>query len=77
MTMIHVVMTDLGQTTAPMQRAFRPLRRYWKMFREWQERNAVRSAMDVLSDRELQDIGTTRGEIEFVARSRIADPRRR
>jgi len=76
MTMIHVVMTDLEQTTAPMQRAFRFLKRYWTLLRERQNRNALRGAMYGLSDRELQDIGTTRGEIEFVVRSRLVDPRR-
>lgn len=74
MTAIYVV-TDLGQTAAPMRRAFRFFRRYWKMLREWQERNALRGAINSLSDRELQDIGTTRGEIEYVARSRFIDPR--
>jgi len=75
MTTIYVV-TDLGQTIAPIQRAFRTLKRYWKLLREWQNRNALRGAMYGLSDRELQDIGTTRGEIEFVVRSRFGDPRR-
>jgi len=28
-----------------------------------------------LSDRELMDIGTTRGEIDYVASNRIIDPR--
>jgi uncharacterized protein YjiS (DUF1127 family) len=28
-----------------------------------------------LSDRELMDIGTTRGEIDYVASNRDADPR--
>jgi uncharacterized protein YjiS (DUF1127 family) len=28
-----------------------------------------------LSDRELMDIGTTRGEIDYVASNRLVDPR--
>jgi uncharacterized protein YjiS (DUF1127 family) len=68
MTTIYVV-TDLGQTASPMQRAFRFFRRCWRMIREWQQRHALRGAMYSLSDWELQDIGTTRGEIEHLARS--------
>ena len=73
MTTIYVV--DHRQTTAPMQRTFHVFRRYQQMFREWQERNAVRGALYGLSDNELQDMGTTRGEIEHVARCRSIDPR--
>lgn len=74
MTTIHVV-TDLGQTAAPMRRAFRLFKRYWSMLREWRERDALRGALYNLSERDLQDIATTRGEIEYVARSRFVDPR--
>ncbi len=74
MTTIYVA-TDLGQTVAPMRRAFRLFIRYWKMLRKWQERNALRDVLYNLSDRELHDIGTTRGEIEHVARSRCVDHR--
>jgi len=74
MTTIHVV-TDFGQTAAPMRRAFRLFKRYWNMLRERRERDALRGALYNLSERDLQDIATTRGEIEYVARSRFVDPR--
>ena len=70
MSTIYVT-TGFGQTTTPMRRALRLFKTYWSMLRERQQRNALRSAMYNLSDRELQDIGTTRGEIEYVARSRF------
>jgi uncharacterized protein YjiS (DUF1127 family) len=70
------VVTDFGQTAAPLRRALRFAQRYWSMLRKWRERDALRSALYGLSDRELQDIGTTHGEIEYVARFRAADPRR-
>jgi uncharacterized protein YjiS (DUF1127 family) len=35
----------------------------------WNERRATRNALSQLSDRELDDIGLTRGDIDVVARS--------
>lgn len=35
---------------------------------EWNDRRATRNALSRLSDRELEDIGLTRGEIDAVAR---------
>ncbi|MGX0876194.1 uncharacterized protein YjiS (DUF1127 family) [Roseovarius sp. MBR-154] len=35
----------------------------------WNERRATRNALSQLSDRELDDIGLTRGDIDAVARS--------
>ena len=49
--------------------------RYWDAFQEHRERQKLRAAMSDLSDRELMDIGTTRGEIDFVASHRGIDPR--
>jgi uncharacterized protein YjiS (DUF1127 family) len=66
MSTIYVT-TGLGQTTTPMRRALRLFEKCLSMLCEWQQRNALRGVMYGLSDRELQDIGTTRGEIEYVA----------
>jgi uncharacterized protein YjiS (DUF1127 family) len=48
---------------------------YWDAFRERRERQRLRLALCDLSDRELMDIGTTRGEIDYVASNRGIDPR--
>ena len=61
---------SFGPTAAPTRRARGLFERYWNMFREWRKRDRLRASLYGLSDRELQDIGTTRGEIEHVARSR-------
>jgi len=74
MSTIYVT-TGFGPTATPTRRILRLFKAYWSMLREWQRRNALRGAMYDLSDRELQDIGTTRGEIEYVTRSRFVDPR--
>lgn len=49
--------------------------RFWSALREWRERRRVRAALSGLSDWELLDIGTTRGEIDYVASHRDSDPR--
>ncbi len=38
-------------------------------FANWQASRATRAALVQLSDRELEDIGLSRGDIEMVARS--------
>jgi len=47
----------------------------WDAFQERRERQKLRDALSNLSDRELMDIGTTRGEIDYVASHRGIDPR--
>jgi uncharacterized protein YjiS (DUF1127 family) len=44
-------------------------------FQERRERQKLRATLSDLSDRELMDIGTTRGEIDYVASHRGIDPR--
>ena len=51
------------------------LERYWDAFLEWRKRQRLRATLCDLSDRELMDIGTTRGEIDYVASNRGIDPR--
>jgi uncharacterized protein YjiS (DUF1127 family) len=48
---------------------------YWDAFQERRERQKLRATLSDLSDRELMDIGTTRGEIEYIASHRSIDPR--
>jgi uncharacterized protein YjiS (DUF1127 family) len=72
MSTIYIT-TGFGQTTTPMRRALRLFEKCLNMLYEWQRRNALSGALYSLSARELQDIGTTRGEIEYVARSRFVD----
>jgi uncharacterized protein YjiS (DUF1127 family) len=49
--------------------------KYWDAFQERRDRQKLRSALSDLSDRELMDIGTTRGEIDYVVSNRGIDPR--
>jgi uncharacterized protein YjiS (DUF1127 family) len=67
--------TRLGQAAAKRQVYYSPLEKYWGAFLEWRKRQRLRTTLSDLSDRELTDIGTTRGEIDFVASNRLIDPR--
>ena len=49
--------------------------KYWDAFRERRERQKLRATLSNLSDTELMDIGTTRGEIDYIASHRDIDPR--
>ena len=48
------------------------LKRVWRAFGEWQRQPSQTSLHD-LSDRELMDIGVTRGEIDHIAPHRAID----
>ncbi len=66
---------ELGQTTASTRRISSFLKRYWGAFQERRKRQRLRATLYDLSDRELMDIGTTRGEIDYVVSNRGIDPR--
>jgi uncharacterized protein YjiS (DUF1127 family) len=66
--------TELRPVTARRQ-VYSPLETYWNAFQEWRKRRRLLANLCDLSDRELMDIGTTRGEIDYVASNRLVDPR--
>jgi uncharacterized protein YjiS (DUF1127 family) len=49
------------------------LRLYWRAFWVWRQRQSSRTTLHDLSDRELKDIGVTRGEIDHIAPHRAID----
>src|SRR5215207_6420594 len=51
-----------------------PLETYWNAFQEWRKRQRLRATLCDLSNRELMDIGTTRGEIDYVGPNRSIEP---
>ena len=67
--------TGLGQTAASTRRVSSLFQRYLGAFQERRKRQRLRATLSDLSDRELMDIGTTRGEIDYVASNRTIDPR--
>jgi uncharacterized protein YjiS (DUF1127 family) len=67
--------TGLGQTAAFTRRVSSLFWRCWDAFQERRKRQRLRATLYDLSDKELMDIGTTRGEIDYVASNRGIDPR--
>jgi uncharacterized protein YjiS (DUF1127 family) len=65
----------LGHSAAPKLWLWSLFRRYWDAFRERRQRQKLRAALSDLSDRELIDIGTARGEIDYIVSNPEIDPR--
>ena len=66
---------EFGQTTASTRRAYSFFGSHWDAFQEWRKRQRLRADLSCLNDFELQDIGISRGEIDYVASNRSFDPR--
>lgn len=62
---------DLGAAAEPVQSLLSLLKQYWDAFRDWYQRPRV--ILQDLSDRELTDIGLTRGEVYHLAPGRAID----
>lgn len=73
MSTIHGV-TAPGTATAKRQ-VYSPLEVYWEAFLAWRKRDRLHDQLCHLTDRELADIGITRGEIDRVASCRNIDLR--
>jgi uncharacterized protein YjiS (DUF1127 family) len=65
MSTVHDI-RHLIATTASTPHATGYFNRYWHTYREWRRHQRLRSTLYNLADRELKDIGITRGEIEYV-----------
>ena len=67
--------TWLERTPVSTRHVFSFIWKYWDAFQERRERQKLRATLSDLSDRELMDIGTTCGEIDYIASHRGIDPR--
>jgi uncharacterized protein YjiS (DUF1127 family) len=67
--------TDLAPPTASTRRVSGAFKNFWDAFQEWRKWERLRTDFCNLSDRELMDIGMTRGEVDYVASNRSIDPR--
>ena len=65
--------TELGPATAKRQ-VYSPLEAYWNAFQAWRKREKLRTELCRLTDSELEDIGITRGEIDYVVSNRSISP---
>jgi uncharacterized protein YjiS (DUF1127 family) len=67
--------TGSGEIAVSARRVSSFFKGYWAAFQERRTRQMLRATLCALSDKELMDIGTTRGEIDYVASNRSVDPR--
>ena len=65
---------ELKQATRSTQRVSNFLGSCWEVFQQWRKRDRLRTELYGLNDRELMDIGITRGEIDYFASNRGIDP---
>ncbi|MCK1516383.1 DUF1127 domain-containing protein [Bradyrhizobium sp. 190] len=65
--------TEVRPATAKRQ-VYSPLEAYWNAFQAWRKREKLRTELCRLTDSELEDIGITRGEIDYVASNRSISP---
>jgi len=62
-----------GPTAAPTRGVLGLLKQYWRAFQERRQRESMRAGLARLSDRDLMDIGLTRGEIDYLTPQRAID----
>jgi uncharacterized protein YjiS (DUF1127 family) len=67
--------TSSTRTTASAPRVSSVFKSVWDAIQEWRKWERLRADLGSLSDQELMDIGISRGEIDYVASNRDADPR--
>ena len=68
MSTIHGA-TELRPATAQRE-VYGPLDIYWDAFQQWRKRERLRTQLCQLTERQLTDIGITRGEIDCIASER-------
>jgi uncharacterized protein YjiS (DUF1127 family) len=66
--------TGLTQPNASTQRVSSLFVYCLEAFQEWRKRGRLRAELYGMNDRDLVDIGITRGEIEYFASNRSIDP---
>ena len=74
MSTAHSAIGLIGMTGST-RRVASFFRRYWDAFQERRKRERLRADLSELNDWELQDMGITRGEIDYIASNRSVDPR--
>lgn len=67
--------TSSARTNASTPRVSGARKSFWQAIQEWRKWERLRADLGNLSDRELMDIGISRGEIDHVASNRDTDPR--
>jgi|EndMetStandDraft_2_1072991.scaffolds.fasta_scaffold22905_4 uncharacterized protein YjiS (DUF1127 family) len=67
MSTVHEISKWHQQSANTGRAAYSPLEAYWNAFKIWRKRRMLQTELSSLTDRELIDIGITRGEIDYVS----------
>lgn len=67
--------TGLRRTATRRRYVSQLFKQFWHALQQWRHSAKLRADLSNLSDRELMDIGTTRGEIDYVVTHQDVDPR--
>lgn len=62
-----------GPAAASARSVLSLLKQCWRAFQQRRQREGLRDTLQELSDRELMDIGLTRGEIDYITPERAID----
>lgn len=62
-----------GRLAASTRSILSSLKRYWRAFQERRQRERLRVSLHDLTDRDLMDIGLTRGDIEYIVAQRAIE----
>jgi uncharacterized protein YjiS (DUF1127 family) len=65
-----------GRAAALTHSVLSLLTRYWRAFQQQRQRQGLPHTLQDLNDRELMDIGLTRGEIDYLTPDRAIDTMR-
>ena len=65
-----------GRAAALTRSVLSLLTRYWRAFQQQRQRQGLPHTLQDLNDRELMDIGLTRGEIDYLTPDRAIDTMR-
>jgi len=74
MSTIHAA-TGFGQAAGSTRHVSSFIRRFWDAVQARREQARLRTALYEMRERQLADIGITRGEIEYVVSNRSVDTR--
>ncbi len=62
-----------GRLAASTRSILSSLKRYWRAFQERRQRERLRVSLHGLTDRDLMDIGLTRGDIDYIVTQRAIE----
>ena len=64
---------ETGSSAISTRNVFSQLQRWWRAFQQWRQRERLRTSLHDLNARELEDIGLTPSNIDYIVARRALD----